>query len=56
MLKIFNQNDLYEWMEAYEGVPVKDAHSALGDCLMTLGVIRAMAEQPLPGSVAPDAS
>lgn len=25
-------------------VEVKDAHSALGDCLMTLGVIRAMAE------------
>ena len=38
----------YRWQRlstaaAYYSVPVVDAHNALGDCLMTLGVVRGMA-------------
>jgi DNA polymerase-3 subunit epsilon len=33
----------------YYGGPVQDAHSALGDCLMTLGVVNAMAKKQPQG-------
>lgn len=39
----------YRWQKlttaaAYYGLPVQNAHSALGDCLMTLGVVKAMVQ------------
>lgn len=40
----------YRWQKlttaaAYYNVQIKNAHSALGDCLMTLGVVKAMAAE-----------
>ena len=46
----------YRWQKlshaaAYCGIDVRDAHSALGDCLMTLGVLLHMTARVLSGSV-----
>lgn len=48
----YRQN--FKWQKlstaaSYYKLPVVDAHSALGDCLMTLGVIKAMAAESTDG-------